>query len=117
MDHIDIHLATAAQNANCSVSIHAALAIGKRTLNWYYNKTDHSEIYRIAMGMCCSTVGACINHFIILHPCHKLHYFRTAGWENTWIETVQNIVHKESDRTYMFMDIDTVDEVVSMDQI
>ena len=50
MDHIDTHLATATQNTDYSPSIRAALAIGKQTLNRYYNKTDHSEIYRIAMG-------------------------------------------------------------------
>lgn len=50
MDHIDNHLATATQDTKYSVSIRAALAIGKRTLNRYYNKTDHSEVYRIAMG-------------------------------------------------------------------
>ena len=52
MDHIDTHLATATQNADCPSSIRAALAMGKRTLNRYYNKTDHSEVYRIAMGQC-----------------------------------------------------------------
>ena len=51
MDHIDAHLATAAQSAVYSPSIRAALAIGKETLNRYYNKTDYSEVYRIAMGM------------------------------------------------------------------
>ena len=51
MDHIDEHLATAALNADYPMAIKAALAIGKRTLNRYYNKTDHySEIFRIAMG-------------------------------------------------------------------
>jgi hypothetical protein len=50
MDHIDSHLATAARNTKYSPSIRAALALGKRTLNRYYNKTDHSEVYRIAMG-------------------------------------------------------------------
>ena len=53
MDHINSHLATATQNTKYPVSIHAALAIGKRTLNRYYNKTDHSEVYRIAMGKSC----------------------------------------------------------------
>lgn len=52
MDHIDTHLATAAHNLEYSASIRAALALGKRTLNRYYNKTDHSEVYRIAMGKC-----------------------------------------------------------------
>ena len=50
MDHIDTHLANAIKNYNYSRSIRAALAIGKKTLNRYYNKTDHSEVYRIAMG-------------------------------------------------------------------
>ena len=50
MDHIDQHLATAALNEDYPTSIKAALAIGKTTLNRYYNKTDHSEVFRIAMG-------------------------------------------------------------------
>ena len=50
MDHIDEYLATASQNVKYSEAIRAALALGKKTLNRYYNKTDHSEVYRIAMG-------------------------------------------------------------------
>jgi hypothetical protein len=51
MDHIDKHLATAAIDNEYSLAIKAALAIGKKTLNRYYNKTDHSEVFRIAMDM------------------------------------------------------------------
>jgi len=50
MDHIDEHLASAASGAMYSPAMRAALSIGKRTLNWYYNKTDHSEVYHIAMS-------------------------------------------------------------------
>jgi hypothetical protein len=50
MDHIDQHLAMAALDTDYPKAIKAALAIGKTTLNRYYNKTDHSEIFRIAMG-------------------------------------------------------------------
>jgi len=50
MDHIDEYLATASQNPAYSEAIRAALALGKQTLNRYYDKTDHSEVYRIAMG-------------------------------------------------------------------
>ncbi len=50
MDHIDEYLATVSQNVKYSEAIRAALALGKRTLNRYYDKTDHSEVYRIAMG-------------------------------------------------------------------
>ena len=55
MDHINEHLTTAAINCKYPLAIKAALAIGKKTLNRYYNKTDHSEVYRIAMGMCSIT--------------------------------------------------------------
>ena len=50
MDRIDEHLATSAEDIGYSVAIHSALAMGKCTLNRYYNKTDYSEIYRISMG-------------------------------------------------------------------
>ena len=51
MDHIDEYLATACGNVKLSKAIRAALDIGKQTLNRYYDKTDHSDVYRIAMGM------------------------------------------------------------------
>jgi hypothetical protein len=51
MDHIDEHLATAAIDNKYSLAIKAALAVGKKTLNRYYDKTDQSEVFRIAMGM------------------------------------------------------------------
>jgi hypothetical protein len=51
MDYIDEHLATAATDNQYSIAIKAAPAIGKTTLNCYYDKTDHSEVFRIAMGV------------------------------------------------------------------
>jgi hypothetical protein len=51
LDRINEHFATvSADNMHNSTDIRSALAIGKRTLNRYYNKTDQSEIYHIAMG-------------------------------------------------------------------
>ena len=50
MDRIDEHLATSAKDMGYSAAIRSALAMGKCTLNRYYNKTDYSKIYRIAMG-------------------------------------------------------------------
>lgn len=44
MDRIDEHLATAAENTDYTVAIRSALAIGKRTLNKYYNKTDRDSV-------------------------------------------------------------------------
>ncbi|KAF9537613.1 hypothetical protein CPC08DRAFT_651696 [Agrocybe pediades] len=64
MDHIDQHLATYAINLDSSIAIRTAASLGKGTLNKYYNATDHSEVYHIAM---------------VLHPRHKLTYFKHAG--------------------------------------
>jgi hypothetical protein len=50
MDHLDEHLASASVNQKYDPAIRAAVAIGKKTLNRYYDRTDHSELYRIAMS-------------------------------------------------------------------
>jgi hypothetical protein len=50
MDRIDEVLASNAIDAKFSISIKSALAIGKKTLNRYYSKTDMSDVYRIAMS-------------------------------------------------------------------
>ena len=50
MDHIDRHLATVARTNTYKPCIQAAVAMGKKLLNKYYSATDHSELYRIAMG-------------------------------------------------------------------
>ena len=63
-----------------------------------------------------STTITFIDSFLVLHPCHKLHYFKTAGWEDEWIDTARDIVREEFDRTYAFMDLDD-DEVVSINKV
>jgi hypothetical protein len=45
MDHLDEHLALAVINHKYDPAIRAAIAIGKKTLNWYYDQMDHSELY------------------------------------------------------------------------
>ena len=50
MDVIDEALSNEALNANYSAPVRAAATLGKKTLNRYYDRTDHSELYRIAMG-------------------------------------------------------------------
>ncbi|KIK32215.1 hypothetical protein CY34DRAFT_102007, partial [Suillus luteus UH-Slu-Lm8-n1] len=41
----------------------------------------------------------------VLHPHHKLSYFKSAGWEDAWIKTVEDLVHKEFERSYLNMEI------------
>jgi hypothetical protein len=101
MDHIDKHLATAATSGVYNPAIQAALTVGKKLLNKYYAATDHSEMYRIAMS----------NVFlyflwiykltsVVLHPSHKLEYFKSAGWSEEWRETAVDIVRNEFERSY-----------------
>ena len=51
IDHLDEHLASAAVSQKYDHMIRAAVLIGKRTLNQYYDRTDQSELYQIAIGM------------------------------------------------------------------
>ena len=45
-----ITLSDDALNKDYLASIRAAATLGKNTLNRYYNRTDESEVYRIAMS-------------------------------------------------------------------
>ncbi|TFY76101.1 hypothetical protein EWM64_g7913 [Hericium alpestre] len=97
MDHIDSSFTTDALAAKYSPAIRASLNIAKCTLNHYYTMTDLSEVYRIAM---------------VLHPRHKLAYFKAARWEQDWIDTARNVVREEFDRSYASREVedDTEDE-------
>jgi hypothetical protein len=50
MDHIDTILASQSLDKTYCPALCVALAMGKKTLNRYYNLTDDSEVYRIAMS-------------------------------------------------------------------
>jgi hypothetical protein len=51
MDHLDEHLASVATSPKYGKAIKAAIVLGKKTLNRYYDHTDQSEVYRITMSM------------------------------------------------------------------
>ena len=52
MDIIDSMIVTTSETPyKYCLGIRAALAVGSKTMNKYYNKTDYSEVYRIAMGV------------------------------------------------------------------
>ena len=111
MDHIDEHLATAATGDLYHLAIKAALTIGKKTLNWYYDKTDHSEVFRIAMGTIYffSYSTSLLYQFLVLHPRHKLKYFENAGWEDDWIQRAKEIVRTQFELSYGSLDISWAD--------
>lgn len=50
MDVLDESLTTDSLKREFSPSLKAAIGLGKKVVNKYYNLTDTSEVYRIAMG-------------------------------------------------------------------
>ena len=50
MDHIDEVLTTHSRDHSFISPICATVGLAKKTLNCYYQLTDSSEVYRIAMG-------------------------------------------------------------------
>lgn len=109
MDFINDTLTMSSESSQrYSLAIRAALTIGKRTLSKYYNKTGESKVYRIAM----STFLPFYVHYtfltaiLVLHPRHKLEYFRKNNWDELSIEAARNIVQDVFDETYRELDID-----------
>jgi hypothetical protein len=110
MDYLDAHLADAASDVKYSISIKAAVSIGLKTLNHYYDKTDHSEVFRIAMGTSIHSSASIKFIYItaVLHPRHKLQYFKNANWPQDWINTAKDIVREEFDRSYASSEVEEV---------
>jgi hypothetical protein len=80
--------------------------MGKKLLNKYYSYTDHSELYRIAMGELSPLVLCRSNTIsIVLHPSHKLAYFAQAGWDDKWRATAEEIVRAEFERAYADLEV------------
>jgi hypothetical protein len=46
-----------------------------------------------------------ITFFLVLHPQHKLEYFKNAGWKGAWIKTAQQIVEDAYKKGYASRDI------------
>ena len=45
----------------------------------------------------------------VLHPRHKLAYFKTVWWEEEWIKTAASLVHEQFERSYLEVDINDGD--------
>ncbi|KAF5331299.1 hypothetical protein D9758_018118 [Tetrapyrgos nigripes] len=85
LDEIDRKFTEWALNTTLDPAIRAAVSLAKKTLNKYYGKFDYSEVYRVAM---------------VLHPRHKLNYFKTAEWPESWKNMALEIVHDVYERDY-----------------
>lgn len=47
--------------------------------------------------------------YTVLHPRHKLSYFKAARWEDDWIQTAESLVRDEFERSYLSVDTSNSD--------
>jgi hypothetical protein len=66
MHHIDKNLTNNSLDPELEPSIRTALGIAKKPLNKYYDATDQSEVYCIAMGTCLLTAPDGAHHHCLL---------------------------------------------------
>ncbi len=98
MDKLDNMLATAiitkdSGDVTLSAPIKAALLVAKNTLNRYYNLTDASELYRIAIGMFLFVVAYLFTDArLVMHPRYKFGYFKDQGWLPEWKTDAKRLV-------------------------
>ncbi|KAJ3765114.1 hypothetical protein FB446DRAFT_627431, partial [Lentinula raphanica] len=86
MDTIDETFASGiVDEITISAPVRHALSVGKRTLNKYYQLTDDSYIYWMA---------------IVLHPRLKLEYFENAEWPQSWIDDAVAVTRETWERTF-----------------
>ena len=101
MDHVDEQLTLFSHDRKYHPSIRAAVLLAKKTLNRYYGLTESSEVYHIVMGMLfILIISDLASSITVLHPHHKLTYFKNAGWELEWINTAETLVCEEFECSY-----------------
>ena len=42
----------------------------------------------------------------VLHPSHKLSYFKTVSWDDEWIDAAEDLVRTEFERVYEVIDFE-----------
>ena len=47
---------------------------------------------------------------LVLHPRHKLQYFKNAGWLQGWIDTARELVETQFKHVYAPRDVEEEDE-------
>ncbi len=102
MDKIDQVLATIAASLSFPTLIQVAINMARCMLNCYYDCTDYSKVYCIAMGeynvICANAMHP--KGDLVLHLLLKLNYFCRVGWESEWIKTARNIIQLEYKCSY-----------------
>ncbi|KIK90256.1 hypothetical protein PAXRUDRAFT_152024, partial [Paxillus rubicundulus Ve08.2h10] len=90
MDKLDNKLKQQTKN-DYHPAVISAMQLTKNKMDQYWQTTDLSNVYHIAMDMFSA---------LFLHPGLKLEYFCTKAWEQEWIETAKKLVHDKFANKY-----------------
>ena len=103
------HLAQAELYAPSSHNTHYQQECDQLVLqqNWLLRNISHCHEYVFFSFWCnCWLPSFHLNSQIVLHPCHKLAYFKAQGWEEAWIDTAHNIICDEYVCSYVLVHLD-----------
>lgn len=116
---VELHTETGEkERIEISSAFKTSLILASRTLNKYYQLTDETSVYRIAMST--SDSQLLLQHHAlpgthsttVLHPTHKLEYFADNDWSNTWISEAKDALQATWRDEYAGRD-DLVPEVLA----
>ncbi|KAJ3748227.1 hypothetical protein EV360DRAFT_57004, partial [Lentinula raphanica] len=103
MDTIDEAFASGIiDDETLSTPVRHALSIGKWTMNRYYELSDDSYVYRIAMSTFSFILLLYWPHknFSVLDPSLKLDYFKNANWPQLWIDSAVTVTREVWEHTF-----------------
>ena len=101
IDLLTRHLDTFRDNDTLLPVIRQVSRLGLAMLNKYYQATDSTPNYRIAMSKSNFYMYICIMrshwplHTLVLHPAYKTRYFEKHGWPQDWRNEAVELVRRE----------------------
>lgn len=104
MDEIDHTLQTVSEGTGkYCVAIRVAAGLSRRTFNRYYEKSDMSHVYRIAMSTLLhgfvANAYVCFS-LLVLHPGYMDQYWEAVEWPREWIDEAMRILYETLKEDY-----------------
>ncbi|KAG8735671.1 hypothetical protein FRC10_010280 [Ceratobasidium sp. 414] len=84
-DTLDYEYTNICMDTKLPLYVRQGAECARSVLNKYYELTDNSILYRLA---------------VLLHPSMHIHYLKLADWEDKWIETAVELAEATFDKFY-----------------
>ncbi len=97
IDEIDRRFLASIHNVKINPAIRSAIILAKRTLNWYYQKTDEAVVHRIAILNMPDVTATCSYLITSANSSRGLVFVQMMG--SVTVPTVQPVSHSRSSAT------------------